>query len=85
MDDQFKYAKLNMQWLVKKASRIGLIEENEYLNYADYIHSLWFIIRHNGILGEKAKYLDKELGRGDSVQLLSDAMLELRSKQLEEH
>ena len=85
MDDQLRYAKLNMQWLVKKASRIGLIEENEYLNYADYIHSLWFTIRHNGVLSEKAKYLDKEIGRGDSVQLLSDAMLELRSKQLEEH
>ena len=74
MEKLLEYGKINILRLVQRGQYMGLIHSPEETEYPEFIHALWSSFLNNHELGEEAQRLDYILGRGDSIQLLSDAL-----------
>ncbi|MEH6407586.1 MAG: hypothetical protein V7767_09910 [Leeuwenhoekiella sp.] len=83
MEKLIEYSKINILRLVQRANNLGLIDNHNENDYADYIHELWTSMLKNKELGEEAKRVDSIMGRGDSIQILSDTLEDASFPELE--
>ncbi|WP_299212795.1 hypothetical protein [uncultured Dokdonia sp.] len=76
MQSTITFCKLNIRKLYAKGKRLGIPEWNKESDYADYIHNLWESISTHRELKEEAIRIEETLGKGDTIQLLSDTVTE---------
>lgn len=72
-----QYGRLNVTRLLNRAKKLGILEPIDDQDYADYIHDLWQTLLTNPVLKEDAQLIDDNIGTGDAIQLLSDALHEM--------
>jgi hypothetical protein len=84
-DRNLKTAKAKLERILIKADRMGLISHYDGKDYPEYIHALWNSITHQLLLMQDAVAIENQLGNGDTIQLVSDAMFESFNKHLEEY
>ena len=84
-DKKIIYGLNNINKLIKRAAEIGYSFEYEGDNYPEYIHDLWQSFLKNPILKERSKTIEQKLGLGDTIQLLSDTILDLYASEFKAH
>lgn len=78
------YGRDQLTTLLKRAEQLGYTFDYEGDNYPEYVHDLWLSFTKIPVLKERSKIIEHKLGYGDTIQLFSDTMLELYSKELKE-
>lgn len=76
------FSKLSIQRLYAKYRQQGRADWNESADYADFINTLWNTILDGPTCKTEAIKIEETLGRGDTLQILSDIVLEDRKAQL---
>ena len=67
--------KLNFQNLYIKSRRLQLATISDGQDYPDYIHNLWNTMLRHESLKTEANRLEKILGPGDAIELLSSTVI----------
>lgn len=72
------FCKINFQKLYARARELGIAEWNDSLDYADFVHGLWQLMRTHDELKLEAKKIDSLLEEGDAIELLSEIVMNHR-------
>ncbi len=78
MPTTINLCKLQFHKLYTQARRLGIAEWNDSLDYADFIHGLWHIMRTHKALKKDAEKIVDLLENGDAIELLSEIVLNHR-------
>ncbi|MGB3773717.1 MAG: hypothetical protein WA951_00525 [Leeuwenhoekiella sp.] len=78
-------AKLKLDRILNKADKMGYIGQFDGKDYPEYIHNLWSAITNQPMLMQEALAVEQKLGNGDTIQLVSDAMVESFYRHLENY
>ena len=84
-DKNLKTAKAKLERILTKADKMGFMSHYDGKDYPEYIHNLWSAITHQPMLMQDAIAVERKLGNGDTIQLISDAMFESFHKHLEDY
>ncbi|MFT5752440.1 MAG: hypothetical protein ACI828_000706 [Flavobacteriales bacterium] len=75
------FSKLSIQKLYARCRQQSRAAWNDGLEYADFINALWNSMLTSPSCKEEAVKVEETLGRGDTIQILSDIFLEDRNAQ----
>lgn len=78
MPTTITFSKLTLKKLYAKSRRLRIVQWNDALDYAEFIHALWNTMLNHEELKKDAIQLQEMLGKGDAIQLLSDTVMEHR-------
>lgn len=78
MQSKLTICKLDLQKLYARTRRLDLAHIGKNQDYADYIHNLWSTMLTHRSLKTEAQKIEELLGKGDSIQLLHDVVMEHR-------
>ncbi len=71
-------SKLSLHRLYSQCKSRGIAVWNDGLEYAEFIHALWNTMLTNEEFRPEAQKIEKAIGTGDAIQLLSDVFAESR-------
>lgn len=77
------FSKLSIQKLYAKCRQQGRAAWHDGLEYAEFINALWTMMLNSPTCKEEAMKIEETLGRGDTLQILSDIFLEDRNSNLD--
>lgn len=84
MPSTVAYSKISIQKIYSKCRQEGLAAWHDGLEYADFINALWNTMLNSPVCGDEAAKIEETLGRGDTIQILSDIFLQDRNSALEQ-
>lgn len=79
MPSTIAFSKLSLQKLYARCRQQGRAAWHDGLEYADFINALWNTMLNSPTCKEEATKIEETLGRGDTIQILSDIFLEDRN------
>ncbi len=82
MPSTLAYSQNAIKKIYAKCRQEGLAAWHDGLEYAEFINALWNTMLNSPVCGEEAAKIEETLGRGDTIQILSDIFIEDRNSEL---